>query len=136
MVTSLILIAPEYGVTNGQSVLYYHRVTPEDMKQFKWQMKILARITNPVQLTDNEGAGNKPKVSITFDDGISDTIALIMPVMKDLSIPFTVFVPTGLIGSKPTFYSKITLENQRDIVLSEKEIRSYRNEPLVVKQKI
>jgi peptidoglycan/xylan/chitin deacetylase (PgdA/CDA1 family) len=102
------------------------------MKQFRWQMRTLARIADTVHLTDSENGSvsEKPKVSITFDDGISDTIARIMPVMKDLSLPFTVFVPSGLVGRKPTFYSRITHENRLDVVLSEEEIRTYGHDPL------
>lgn len=127
----LVLSVPEEGTGNCRSVLYYHRVGPGDMKRFKWQMKTLVRIADPVRLTDCVDVGKKPRVSITFDDGISDTIDRVLPVMKDHSIPFTVFVPTGLTGRKPTFYSRITADNQLDVVLSEEEIRMYKHESLV-----
>jgi peptidoglycan/xylan/chitin deacetylase (PgdA/CDA1 family) len=98
-------------------VLTYHRVrepldtprldptlvsaTPE---RFAWQMKHLARWYRPVPLAAvaaafTGGAPLPPRaVHVTFDDAYRDFGEVAWPILRDLGIPVTLFVPTAYPG--------------------------------------
>lgn len=43
-------------------------------------------------------SGVRRLVLLTFDDGASDTIRYVLPVLRELQMPAVFFVPTGLLG--------------------------------------
>jgi len=94
-------------------ILVYHRVNDEKdpffpgspIAVFERQMKYLVSNFNIISLEDavermvsKDVADNT--VVITFDDGYRDNYLNAFPILKDLSIPATIFLATDSIGSQ------------------------------------
>ena len=93
-------------------VLMYHSVSPDlldyqynvDPDSFRQQMCFLLDHYEVVSLGDilylpNQG---KTRVAITFDDAFLNFYQHAFPIIKDLHVPVTNFVPTGFIESGTT----------------------------------
>ena len=64
----------------------------------------------PLGLLDGVRDGNSEGVAVTFDDGYSDNLHLVAPLLVERQIPFTVFVTTGFLDSNSgVFLSKSEL---------------------------
>ncbi|MBF0168528.1 MAG: polysaccharide deacetylase family protein [Alphaproteobacteria bacterium] len=99
-------------------VLMYHRVADLDTdpqclsvtpKQFEEHMRIINEIGTPISLCDlaeNMETGLLPERSIvvTFDDGYEDNLAFAKPILERHSVPATVFMTAGMIGSRQEFW--------------------------------
>lgn len=98
----------------GLFVLIYHRVgagqgREMDMpvSRFERQMRMLRSSTEVVGLTDGlarlaAGQPTRDLVAVTFDDGYREVYTRAWPVLRDLRIPATVFLPTGFMeGTSP-----------------------------------
>ena len=89
-------------------VLCYHAVTPAwphelsvDPDDLARQVRILLdRGYRAVRFGDLGGgaAGTGPRVAVTFDDAYRSTHELAWPVLRELGVPATVFVPTDFAG--------------------------------------
>lgn len=83
-------------------VLLYHRVSREHVSRFAWQMRILIRLAQPIRADFIKSAPlTRHPVAVTFDDGYYETIENVLPIMEQLKIPFTIFVPTRFLGKMP-----------------------------------
>lgn len=93
-------------------ILSYHRVAPEPdeflppmpLAVFERQMEFLARACNVLgleQAIEGLRSGDVPDnaVAVTFDDGYRDNLVHALPVLNALSLPATVFLVTGCIGT-------------------------------------
>ncbi len=107
----------------GQAlVLCYHRVVDEPLEHFQAGMVVsrelfrrhlewLARRFEIMDLADFASrflAGEKPArpvAVITFDDGWLDNYEVAFPVLKEMGVPATIFLPTGFIGTKGAFWN-------------------------------
>jgi peptidoglycan/xylan/chitin deacetylase (PgdA/CDA1 family) len=92
-------------------ILNYHRVldsvdpfldSEPDVATFKWQMELLAECFNVMPLYDAVTTLGKERmpprvVCITFDDGYRSIHDLALPILKEFSLPATVFVTSGYI---------------------------------------
>jgi peptidoglycan/xylan/chitin deacetylase (PgdA/CDA1 family) len=97
-------------------VLWYHRVSADNDElavtpsAFRSQMEFLLRArAEPVTLDAGvEGLRDGTvgrHVCVTFDDGYYDNLENAIPVLRDLGIPATIFVPTKLIdGTAPVYW--------------------------------
>jgi len=76
------------------------------VRSFESQMRFLARWRNPIPL-EAAVAGpphkGRPAVSVTFDDGYRSVLETAAPILKRLSIPATLFVPTKWLGLQNTW---------------------------------
>lgn len=115
-----VLTAQAIAQTPAQAViLQYHHIStatppstsisPED---FRLHMEYLRANDFSVVALETAIAALKAghplpdkAVVITFDDGYSSVYHEAFPLLKRYGWPFTIFVPTGLIGSNPGLYS-------------------------------
>lgn len=89
----------------------FFTVTPENLrKQFLFLKK-----NYKITLLDDFIRKIKQKedirecVALTFDDGYLDNYKNVLPLVKELKIPITIFVPTELIGRELTTSDGVTL---------------------------
>jgi len=101
-------------------VLSYHRITPDfaasaseslpsllvSTGTLRRQLQLVGRTHEIVSLADARrilaepaGSGGRDVVAVTFDDGYADNAEHALPVLADLGVPATVFIPTGYIGT-------------------------------------
>lgn len=113
------------GLPGRLTVLAYHRVCevgveddfPYDPElvsaspaDFRWQMQLVQRHFNPISfaaLIDSleRGAPLPARALIvSFDDGHRDNYEHAFPVLRGLGIPATIFLSTGYIGARGTFW--------------------------------
>jgi peptidoglycan/xylan/chitin deacetylase (PgdA/CDA1 family) len=104
--------------TSGALILTYHRVAdlPLDPqllsvspKYFTDHLEILKKYCSPLSLRRLNGMlseGELPRnpVAMTFDDGYADNLAQAKPLLERYSIPATVFVTAGQVGSGREFW--------------------------------
>lgn len=99
------IIDPEKSVLKLQAGMY---VRPET---FRMQMQFLAENCNVISLHDLTQALLKketlPKktIAITFDDGWVDNYEFAFPILKELKLPATIFLPTEYIGAERLFWT-------------------------------
>ena len=118
--------SPSAGV-----VLYYHAVKPRQRQRFARQMDHLLRGAAPFQI-------GKPKVAragirtvaVTFDDGFRSVVENAVPELSDRGIPFTVFVPSGSLGVRPTWVLDPKHPSWGEQVVSASELRALTQMPL------
>ena len=86
------------------TTLLYHSVTDKGRESFANQMHWLRSLAVPVALdTDLNGLNQGSYCTVTFDDGLEDTLAIVIPILIREHVPTAIFVPTRLVGSKATW---------------------------------
>jgi peptidoglycan/xylan/chitin deacetylase (PgdA/CDA1 family) len=118
-----LLYATRHGwsAQGGARILYYHRVADSDLsatvrsditvtvESFSRQLECLLRHFDIVpleELIDDVEAGrdSRRRLAISFDDGYIDNYALAYPILRRHSVPATIFVATGFVGSRQRFW--------------------------------
>jgi peptidoglycan/xylan/chitin deacetylase (PgdA/CDA1 family) len=82
-------------------------VTPKTLEQHLRHLVKDCRVVALEHLVDdiiNEQPIPEKTVAITFDGGWVDHFAFVGPLVKDLQIPATIFLPTGFIGTNNYFW--------------------------------
>lgn len=113
-------------------VLYYHAVPDRFRHRFARQMDELLRLAHP--MSPDLGMGKvKPgvNVAITFDDGFRSVVHNALPELSQRKIPCAIFCPTGSWGARPSWIRKPTHPSWHESVLSQAELRSVAEDPLV-----
>ncbi len=104
----LLLVGALLG-KNKLSVLIYHQVfkhknplrpSEPDLAEFTWQMHIIKWFFKPMSISaalEHLDKGTLPgnAVCVTFDDGYLNNLEIAAPVLRQFSIPATVYVATG-----------------------------------------
>jgi peptidoglycan/xylan/chitin deacetylase (PgdA/CDA1 family) len=108
------------AVSASMSAVYifcYHAVVDEplpirdwcflDSSSFRWQMEQLRARFEIVSLSEaarliSTNTVDRPLAVVTFDDGFLNFYQCAFPILKELSIPSTVFVATGFVDSDET----------------------------------
>ncbi len=97
----------------GTLILCYHRVAEgvEDPfylcvrpGNFAAHLQEISRTREPSTLADVSAPSRRPRVVVTFDDGYRDNLATALPIAESLGIPITVFVTSGVLGSRDGFW--------------------------------
>jgi peptidoglycan/xylan/chitin deacetylase (PgdA/CDA1 family) len=100
---------------SGVRILGYHRVCEEvdelavSPAQFREQMLVLKASGIPiVRLAEIGSLAEVPdgecRVCVTFDDGYHDNLEHAVPVLAELGIPATIYLPTRIIDGETTFH--------------------------------
>lgn len=99
---------------SGLRILAYHRVSTDRDPQavspsaFRAQMEALLRRALPVRLDESlsllETGPEGRYVCVTFDDGYHDVLDNAIPVLRELQIPATLFVPSRIIDGAARYY--------------------------------
>lgn len=92
-----ITIINFHSISDGY---YPYTISPTN---FRLQLEFISKNYKTIRLKDLKTALsrtdiNQRIVTITFDDAFSDFYDLAYPIIQELSIPCTVFIPSGLIG--------------------------------------
>jgi peptidoglycan/xylan/chitin deacetylase (PgdA/CDA1 family) len=112
-------------------VLYYHAVKPRQRHRFARQMDHLLRGSAPFQIGQLKVAHVGIRtVAVTFDDGFRSVVENAVPELSDRGIPFTVFVPSGSLGVRPTWVLDPTHPSWEEQVVSASELRALTQVPL------
>ena len=67
----------------------YRMITQESMESY------------PLSYTVEQYGYHPKKVALSFDDGMDDNHAVVLPLLTELGLTATVYVTTGLIGKPP-----------------------------------
>jgi peptidoglycan/xylan/chitin deacetylase (PgdA/CDA1 family) len=106
---------------NNYVILMYHRVIRKnesklflqdgmfvDPYTFRMHIEFLKKYFNVIPLHDAQNIkniksrrlANKPICVLTFDDGWKDLFYNVFPILKMYEVNATVFLPTGIVGTK------------------------------------
>jgi peptidoglycan/xylan/chitin deacetylase (PgdA/CDA1 family) len=98
---------PTLRAANANLVLCYHALSkdwPATLSTtpvlLRWHVqRLLGRGYRPERFTDTVLASDgRRRMAITFDDAFRSVLTLGLPILRELSVPATVFVPTGHVG--------------------------------------
>jgi len=105
--------------TSPALVLLYHRVLPEVVddgfrlvvtcEHFRAQLEWLRENADVVSLdqlvaTRSRRPGQRPQVTITFDDGYRDNHVFAAQLLHEYSLPATFYLSTGYLGTEERFW--------------------------------
>ena len=112
---------------NGLRVFMYHSVTDSaknsdnlyilDSGLFKEQMEFLYKNykKNIVRFKDLKIFKDDLSFAITFDDGYSNNLHVVAPILQELNLPFTIFITTNFIKSNKKEF--LTINELKEISL-------------------
>ena len=104
-------------------VLYYHSVPPLYRAQFEEQMRVVAKRSRPIALTElNSLPARCHSVAITFDDALKSVLDNAIPVLLELGIPAAIFAVTDVLGTKPEWGKWYYSPDER--MMTEEQLRS------------
>jgi peptidoglycan/xylan/chitin deacetylase (PgdA/CDA1 family) len=94
-----LLVATHHRVGDPAASPYYEPVYSASPEAFRAQVRYLRDHFRVVTLQEVEaGAGREgPSVLITFDDGYRDNFDAAFPILVELGVPATFFLPTGFL---------------------------------------
>ena len=112
------------GMRDGMTILYYHAVPDADADNFIRQMEHLAAHANCVFAdADPAPQGGQPRIAVTFDDAFKSVANNALPIMAELKIPATIFVPTKWMGRTPGWQME-TGDDASETVMNAEELRA------------
>lgn len=101
------------------TILMYHSVVRDSLdlhhscfisqSSFRNQLGYLRKHFQVLPLSDavermRSGAIDRPTAAITFDDGFQNNYDFAFPILREASLPATIFVTTGLVDSSDTLW--------------------------------
>lgn len=105
----------------GSVVLCYHGVTQCQQPAFARQME---------EVTRNIVSSGSLSVCLTFDDAFENLLLNVVPVITELEIPITIFIPTGCLGNCPSWLNGVHPDSNEKIMTHE-QISILSNSPFV-----
>jgi peptidoglycan/xylan/chitin deacetylase (PgdA/CDA1 family) len=112
-------------------VLYYHAVKPDQRQRFARQLDTLIRQASlfPAGSPEVMRSGRR-NIAVTFDDGFRSVLDNAVPELTKRCIPFTVFIPSGCLGERPSWVHDPNHPSWHERVLSRAELRALVAVPL------
>jgi peptidoglycan/xylan/chitin deacetylase (PgdA/CDA1 family) len=112
-------------------VLYYHELQPHQRARFARQMDELVKRARPFAAGSPEDmARGTRNAAVTFDDGFESVVENAVPELAKRSIPFTVFVPSGCLGERPSWVRDRAHPSWHERVVSAGSLRALSRLPL------
>ncbi|WP_165246813.1 polysaccharide deacetylase family protein [Paludisphaera soli] len=84
----------------GASNPYYDPVVSATPEGFRAQMEMVRRrfrVVGPEDLLAGDDGDRRPLAVVTFDDGYRDNHDAALPILQELGVPATFFIPTGFL---------------------------------------
>jgi peptidoglycan/xylan/chitin deacetylase (PgdA/CDA1 family) len=104
--TLVVLTYHRIATPGAQAGPFYDPVISATPEAFKAQMQLLARryriigLDQAIELeAKGLGSARGPAALITFDDGYRDNFETALPILRELGVPATFFIPTGVIDT-------------------------------------
>ena len=106
-------------------ILYYHSVFESKKSNFERQMKLLKKLTIPVNLEEEiKLSSNKNYSAVTFDDGFRNVMDNALPVLAKYNIPATMFCLASNFGETPIWdYNPVT-RDKFELIMTKDEIKN------------
>jgi peptidoglycan/xylan/chitin deacetylase (PgdA/CDA1 family) len=102
----------------------YHAVKPEQRKLFEKHMEKLLRVGLPVDTSRVHTLKDcQHHIAVTFDDGFLSAMENALPVLREKSIPATLFVPAGYLGQRAGWIHSQKNENANENLLTERQLQ-------------
>lgn len=118
---------------HGHIVLCYHGVNDSQKINFIKQLYLIKNkntsIGSPAAV-DKIGC-KSILLCLTFDDAFENLLSNVIPVVTELQIPITIFIPTGSIGTFPDWLRNCTHSDRHQRVMSAEAISGLKQNPLL-----
>lgn len=106
---SVCILTYHHLAAHDPACPYDRGVADASPEQFRRQLELVARHATPIGMDQLVGAlDGRPlpanPVMVTFDDGYRSCHDLALPILRQLGIPATFFVPSGYIGERKLFW--------------------------------
>lgn len=98
--TRLRALWGKYGGDAKTRILVFHDVLAKDKERFRDGLTALKSSLNIISLEDcvlGRVDGTKVNIVVTFDDGYRSWVDIVAPILKDLLVPATFFVSSGIL---------------------------------------
>lgn len=105
-----LALLPNHGAVTGATLLIYHRVgggTTNELDlpvdPFERQMRVLAGhdvLSMDAALDRLDAGDDSPSFVITFDDGFEDVYHHAWPILRELGLPFTIYLASAFMGGE------------------------------------
>jgi peptidoglycan/xylan/chitin deacetylase (PgdA/CDA1 family) len=83
------------------TVVYYHRIQPDERRRFVWQLDHLCRWVKPIAADQNQALPPGTRcVAVTFDDGWQSFAEIALPELERRKIPVTLFAIAERLGER------------------------------------
>jgi peptidoglycan/xylan/chitin deacetylase (PgdA/CDA1 family) len=113
-------------------VIAFHDIPPSSCEAFEKKMHWLLQRFRVVSLDDIEQQSglefHRLNVAVTFDDAFREHVTFVAPLLTDMGIPATFFIPSGVIGLEGDAARKFSLQRLRRSrpfeFINEKELKS------------
>lgn len=104
-------------------VLYYHSVPGADRASFARQLDQLLKLATPIDAGfSGDLEPGRTYVVLTFDDALHSVADEAYPELKERSIPFTIFVPSALLGVHPSWPMAPDCPDAKELILTAEEL--------------
>jgi peptidoglycan/xylan/chitin deacetylase (PgdA/CDA1 family) len=113
-------------------VLYYHGIAARHRQLFARQLDSLLDLAQPFPSHPTEPfEPGRHHAIVTFDDGFRSVMDNARPELDQRGIPWTVFVPSGLLGQAPDWLRHAPESVRQDRVMTADELRDLARDPRV-----
>ncbi len=96
-----------HTVSDIEPIHIKHLYKIKSIKNFKDDIDFLTKYFQPVSFEDfikNNNSNNKPKIVLSFDDGLSECYNIIAPILVEKGIPAIFFINSDFVDNKKMFY--------------------------------
>lgn len=115
------VLLQRHGASSKGVVLYYHSVPAKQRVAFARQLDLLHQQAEPWVLDAPTPTACR-WVGISFDDGYVSVLENAVPELVARKLPFTVFVPTGCLGRRPSWVQSPSHLLWKEEVMSAKHL--------------